>query len=859
MFEFLNRRFSISCRIGLLAAFGAVPIALLLFLFVSQVCKDIRLTQHELRGTAYLAAIWPRVAATASDPQGPSGAKLDPNSARTFQAEAAASAFAAASDGSKVADGVALIQEVADGSNLTLDPDLDTFYAARAVTVDLPRLLAASAAVSAASDVQDRAIALRQMRGYAASATRSVNIAIAHDATGHVRQATASWVAALNTVAGDMGQRAITAPGALGQADRLALQGPIDGAWKAECAELTRLLQIRLAGLQTALAVNLGMIALIVGVAARLTIGTIRELTKRLARLVQTLDRLNAKDTSVEIPFLTETTEIGRVAATLDAYRLGLIEVAEERRRADTAMEAVACSEARYRMLAETISDIVLRYDVNGIIEYISPSIRQLGYEPERAIGRNIADVAALDHPNPVMKALREGRPLPTGAANELSVRRADGGIVWMQGSPSLIHDDAGNVIGVLTSLRDITERRTVEEELRRKQAEAEEAANAKAQFLANMSHEIRTPLTGVVGFAGLLERMEGLPPEAQAYAQNIATGGQALLSLVNDILDFSRIESGEAPLHPQPVDLMAFLRSTVEMIRPEAARKGLALSIDPCPDLPRVVCIDADRVRQVMLNLVGNAIKFTQQGGIHIEVGHLPAGGGLLRIAVTDTGVGISPDQVGRLFQRFSQIDESNTRQYGGAGLGLAISKGLVERHGGEIWVESEMGKGSTFCFTVAARVADQAPSPARDEEERLDIRPMRILVVDDAQVNRKLLAALLSPFDLELHEAADGVQAVEAAQHTPFDLILMDLQMPRMDGLAAAREIRAHSAHNRQTPILALSANVLPAHIDSCHSAGMNDHIGKPIDPRDLLAKIDRWTTVADAGGRAAFGSPG
>jgi signal transduction histidine kinase/CheY-like chemotaxis protein len=412
-----------------------------------------------------------------------------------------------------------------------------------------------------------------------------------------------------------------------------------------------------------------------------------------------------------------------------------------------------------------------------------------------------------------------------------------------MESNPSPIRDAEGRVTGVITVQRDITARRAMEDELRRKHAQAEAATVAKSEFLANMSHEIRTPLTAVTGFAGLLRSMPGMPDKARAYVDHITNGAQALLAIVNDILDFSRLEAGQIELNPQPFDPALFLRQTIELVRNEALRKDLDLSVELEDDMPGLVTADSGRVGQVLLNLLNNAVKFTDEGEIVVSLSYNRAAGGSLRFEVADTGVGIPLGQSGRLFQRFTQVDGSTTRQYGGSGLGLAISKGLVEMMGGAIGVDSELGRGSTFWFTVPAAEAFAEAQTYEPEACPVGFGPTRVLVVDDVPVNRELVSAILAPFGLQLTEAANGVEAVEAADREAFDLIVMDLQMPVMDGFAATRAIRAASTLNRTTPILALSANVLPAHVEACREAGMDDHVAKPISAEALLSKIALW----------------
>jgi signal transduction histidine kinase/ActR/RegA family two-component response regulator len=377
-------------------------------------------------------------------------------------------------------------------------------------------------------------------------------------------------------------------------------------------------------------------------------------------------------------------------------------------------------------------------------------------------------------------------------------------------------------------------------EELALARDRAEEASRAKSEFLANMSHEIRTPLTGVIGFGELLMK-EPLEPPAADYAARIVTSGQALLGVVNDILDFSKIEAGQVELDPQPLDPARFLAETADLVGPEAERKGLALVVEP-GWLPAALAVDAGRVRQVLLNLLTNAVKFTRQGEVRIAARY-DEDAALLRIEVSDTGIGIPEDRRNRLFQRFSQADGSTSREFGGSGLGLAICRRLTELMGGDIGVTSRAGVGSTFWVTVAAPVAALAPDADAKAEAAFEALPARILVVDDLAANREITRALLGPFGHDIVEAAGGQEAVDLAACSPYDLILMDMQMPGMDGLAATRLIRRDQGPNRWTPIVALSANVMADHLAACRDAGMDDHVGKPILVADLIAKVAQW----------------
>ena len=545
------------------------------------------------------------------------------------------------------------------------------------------------------------------------------------------------------------------------------------------------------------------------------------------------------------------------------AFRAVQTNLNRARQQAREALAQLSESETRYRLLAERSPDVILRYDTHGRIEYASPAAATYGYEPDALVGRNLTELMdPRDHVrNDVFLAdLVAGRPTPTGADNVWRTWGADGTPLAFEGATSVLHDDQGGVIGAMVALRNVTARVALEDELRARRADAEAANEAKSQFLANMSHEVRTPLTGVVGFARLLEARDDLPADARAHVLRIAKSAEALLGVVNDVLDFSKMEAGQLDLDLQPLDAVAFLEETVDLVRLQAAEKQIYVNLRVAAELPASLQADAARVRQVLLNLLTNAVKFTSAGGVTVTAAYDQ---GLLRVAVADTGPGIEAAAAAQLFQRFSQVDNSNSRRHGGTGLGLAISRGLVELMGGEIGLQSTPGAGSTFWFTVPAPPAagrgltapglDLAAEPAADlAEGRLSI-----LVVDDVAVNRELIGAMLAPFDVDIATAASGVEAVEAACAQPFDLILMDIQMPGMDGMAATRAIRANSDSNRATPILAISANVLPSQVEAAHQAGMDDHIAKPIDPTELLTKISDWTSQPRSDRNAALAS--
>ena len=424
----------------------------------------------------------------------------------------------------------------------------------------------------------------------------------------------------------------------------------------------------------------------------------------------------------------------------------------------------------------------------------------------------------------------------------ESRLTRPDGSVRDVVCHASVEPDADGKVATLFGALMDVTEVRAREAALLDAKLRAEAAAEAKAEFLANMSHEIRTPLTAINGFSSLLSDLTDLPPEAGLYVRRVRTAGMTLLTVVNDILEFSKLESGHVALSPQPFALAPFLDDVMALFADQAAAKDLALSLDLDPDAPAVLEADANRLRQVIVNLVSNAIKFTETGAVRLAVGHA---GGVLSVSVRDTGCGVPEDKRDGLFQRFFQADGSISRRYGGTGLGLSICKGLVELMGGSIAMEPAPDGGSIFAFDVPAEEA--APVATGASAQRTGpVVCAQVLVVDDVAVNRELVRAMLQAVGHEVSEAASASEALRLTACERFDLILMDLQMPEVDGFAAARAVRAQDSANRDTPIIALSADVLPEHVEASARAGMNGHIGKPISPVELLGAIERWTGV-------------
>ncbi len=498
-------------------------------------------------------------------------------------------------------------------------------------------------------------------------------------------------------------------------------------------------------------------------------------------------------------------------------------------------------SEEKNRLLAmqvEQSTDAIFSQDQSGLVtSWNRGAARLYGYSAAEAVGRPLRELELWDRRSSQGENTVSRDASAMAASFETCAKTRSGQLVEVSVVATPFLDDGGRPLGELTIVRDISV-------LKQKEAAAEAANRAKSEFLATMSHEIRTPMNGVIGMTSLLLDTE-LTREQRDYAETVHRSGEALLTIINDILDFSKIEAGRLELEPVPFALRETLAKTIKTLGPLAHAKELELAYEIRPDVPDDLVGDTGRLGQVLLNLVGNAIKFTEQGevAVRVDAEAVTPDAATLRVAVQDTGIGIAADKRGLIFDAFAQADASTTRRFGGTGLGLAISRRLVERMGGRIWLDSELGSGSTFHFTVLLERA-RAPVPKQVAAPSHALHGLPVLAADDNATNRRLLEAMLTAWGVAPTIVADGRSALAALEQAraagrTFHLVLLDARMPDVDGFAVAERIRQEPALAGLTVML-LTSDVMNGDLARCRTLGIARHLVKPFTPSELLDAV-------------------
>jgi two-component system sensor histidine kinase/response regulator len=567
--------------------------------------------------------------------------------------------------------------------------------------------------------------------------------------------------------------------------------------------------------------------------------------------------------------------EIGRLIGSFNR----LLQTLAERE------EALLSSEERFRTLAKRAPVGIFLADANGDYLYVNPRWCEMAaMDGPDALGAGWLDGLHADDRSAVLASWRQSVERGENWSREYRFQSSDGQVCWVDSQASPQRDDAGRIIGQVGINLDITERKAAESEFRRLNASLEErvgqrtaeletanaqlteakrqsdSANiAKSAFLANMSHEIRTPMNGIIGMADILRR-EGVSPKQEQRLAVINTSARHLLSVINDILDISKIEAGKFALEEAPLHIGSLL-ANVGSIVAERARAGEIELLIETGDWPRNLLGDPTRLQQALLNYAANAVKFTENGRVTLRalVQNETADTALLRFEVTDSGIGIDAETLSRLFCAFEQADSSLTRKYGGTGLGLAITRRLAELMGGSAGARSTPGVGSTFWFTARTRKGAEAFESVRPDDDDCEILVsrgyfgQRLLVVDDEPINREVARMQLEAAGLCVDEAADGAQAVALTRKTAYAAIFMDMQMPRVNGLEATRQIRQLQQiqqldSGRQIPIIAMTANVFADDMAQCLAAGMDEILTKPFTPGELFATLLRALRRAD-----------
>ena len=534
----------------------------------------------------------------------------------------------------------------------------------------------------------------------------------------------------------------------------------------------------------------------------------------------------------------------------------GILGTAEDITQRKAAEEALRLSEERFRAIVQNATDIITLLDADGTWRYSSPGgFRMLGwpegYDPDGGI-------FSLVHPDDVETAARAFSEVRSGARSSFEpvvfrVRHVDGHYVFLETTgQNLIDDPAVN--GILLVSRDVTERLRDQEALATARDAALAALQAKREFIAVVSHELRTPMHAVLGLSELLSSSP-LDEEQRLYIESIQRSVRSLSHVVDDILDYTRAEAGRLDLHPRPFSVRSVVSDVATLLTPAATEKQLTLEVAVAEDVPVSLVGDPDRIRQLLTNLVGNAVKYTDAGSVHVEASVHDRGADDigLRLAVRDTGIGIASEQLERLFEPFEQGEGATWRRHGGTGLGLAICRQLVQLMGGDITVDSTVGFGSEFVADLRLGTVEAPRMTVRVSVPRraaVGTERPRVLVVEDNEVNQLLVDRQLATLDYDATIVGDGPTALDRLREERWDAVLLDVQLPGMDGLDVARKFRGEEPTDApRTPVIAMTASAMAGDRDACLAAGMDDYLSKPVGIEPLRAMLDRWVRHRDA----------
>jgi len=550
--------------------------------------------------------------------------------------------------------------------------------------------------------------------------------------------------------------------------------------------------------------------------------------------------------TCLEFPIITKTGEQIWVGLTVDIRQISLnriefIALARNITDQKYVQQALAKSEEKYRGIMENLELGLLEVDNSDRITNVFPKFCEMtGYTREELLGKKAIETLLPPEFRYLMLSQNEKRKLGYPGVYEVQLLRKDGKRLWVIISGAPYYDRQGKIIGSFGIHLDITERKKMEDELRIAKEVAENSMKSKEQFMANMSHEIRTPMNAIIGMCELLLK-SNIDEKEREFATAIQTSASNLLIIINDILDFSKIESGRMELEKIPVYLPSLLSNAIKIVELKAEEKGLTIDLNIDNGI-KAYLTDPTRLSQIFINLLSNAIKFTHNGYVSLQCKIIRNGeiNDEILFKVKDTGIGIKPEHLEKIFESFIQADESTSRKYGGTGLGLSISKQLVEMMNGKLEVSSEKDKGSEFYFTLSLQKCAWEESSNKESELQQSqlLAGKKVLLVEDHEINRFMAQTILCNWYCEVDTAENGIEAVKKAEKNTYDIILMDMRMPEMDGIEATGIIR--NKLGITTPVIALTANALKSDSEKCIASGMNDYVSKPFRQDELMKKM-------------------